>query len=584
MATTTSNYGLIKPDYADYADIKDINNNMDKIDNAIHDVAKKSENSLTSQFGSAEGDSITLNDSIEGVALLEGLDGESEQTAYEGKNLLNAFLSTGNELCGITCTKNNNGTYTLSGTATADANFFIFYNVENPIQLNDNCKLVGCPKNGSNSTYSIQVNLNSSWITADKGDGYILQSGSTITAITMSIRSGATVNNLTFKPMLTTDLEATYDDFEPYCGAIPSPNPEYKQEIKSVGDSGSVEFVTCGNNLLNVTFNTATHNGMTVTNNNDGTITLNGTSNDIVTLVVSWIDIKVENNELYFLSGSYSNNIRVYLTERYTNDYSWKSDHFDYGTGLQLPNNADGCTYRTCAIFINKGVSCNNIVIKPQLERCTKATPFKPYQESKATLTLAEPLRSLPNGVRDTVEANADGSLKIVRRVGKVVFDGSSDENWQYGTIGYWFTSSLANKIRDVSGEYPALSDEMIITNWKLYESNAEKYPYHFHPNKNLHLNMLNFNTLAEFKTWLEENPVTIQYELATPVEETITAEQLAELLKLRTYAGVTYITTNDAMQPNMIFKYAKTDVAAMNSFNHSKLADINARLTALEG
>lgn len=34
--------------------------------------------------------------------------------------------------------------------------------------------------------------------------------------------------------MITTDLTATYDDFEPYTGGQPSPSPDYPQEIKSV--------------------------------------------------------------------------------------------------------------------------------------------------------------------------------------------------------------------------------------------------------------------------------------------------------------------------------------------------------------
>lgn len=37
--------------------------------------------------------------------------------------------------------------------------------------------------------------------------------------------------------------------YEPYTGGIPSPSPEYPQEIKSVGDSGSIEVNVRGKNL-----------------------------------------------------------------------------------------------------------------------------------------------------------------------------------------------------------------------------------------------------------------------------------------------------------------------------------------------
>lgn len=37
MATNTTNYNLIKPEYTDDADIKDINDNMDIIDSALYE-------------------------------------------------------------------------------------------------------------------------------------------------------------------------------------------------------------------------------------------------------------------------------------------------------------------------------------------------------------------------------------------------------------------------------------------------------------------------------------------------------------------------------------------------------------------
>lgn len=43
-----------------------------------------------------------------------------------------------------------------------------------------------------------------------------IKSGANYIRGIISIMSGTTCNNLLFKPMLTTDLTATYDDFEPY--------------------------------------------------------------------------------------------------------------------------------------------------------------------------------------------------------------------------------------------------------------------------------------------------------------------------------------------------------------------------------
>ena len=50
-----------------------------------------------------------------------------------------------------------------------------------------------------------------------------------------------------FEIMATTDL--TVKEYEPYTGGIASPNPEYPQEIRSVGGDGNVEVGVYGKNL-----------------------------------------------------------------------------------------------------------------------------------------------------------------------------------------------------------------------------------------------------------------------------------------------------------------------------------------------
>jgi len=83
-------------------------------------------------------------------------------------------------------------------------------------------KLVGCPSGGSGSKYYIQGFGDHDYTTGiailDTGDGFIF----TLTqennlyffiSIRNTFTSGGTV---TFKPMITTDLNATYDDYVPY--------------------------------------------------------------------------------------------------------------------------------------------------------------------------------------------------------------------------------------------------------------------------------------------------------------------------------------------------------------------------------
>ena len=129
------------------------------------------------------------------------------------KNLLKPTLQTTTKN-GVTCTANGDGTYTLNGTAKGQAVFTI------PVEktLKKGTKILGCI-NGSSTTYFITYRIGSDWSGKyDYGNGYVLQDDIIINDIAITVRDGQTVSNIIFKPMITTNLNATYDDFVPYTG------------------------------------------------------------------------------------------------------------------------------------------------------------------------------------------------------------------------------------------------------------------------------------------------------------------------------------------------------------------------------
>lgn len=132
-------------------------------------------------------------------------------------NLLKPTLGTKTSN-GVTCENNGNGTYTVNGTASANA-VFIFYSKTKNNFIGE--KLLGCPyiKQGRSGP-QLYVSLwkqDDSWLKSiiDDGDGVIIDDGYYI-EISIFIPSGYVCNNLLFKPMLTTNLNATYDDFVSY--------------------------------------------------------------------------------------------------------------------------------------------------------------------------------------------------------------------------------------------------------------------------------------------------------------------------------------------------------------------------------
>ena len=126
-----------------------------------------------------------------------------------------------------------------NGTATANAAFTVTFNQDKTYPAG--CILTGCPQGGAQSTYYIGVFAfgTGNLITADYGYGSVFSTDMP-DRITIYIKSGQTVNNLVFEPMIRDPN--TNDVFQPYfTGESP------------VGINGiSVKSNATGKNLFNV--------------------------------------------------------------------------------------------------------------------------------------------------------------------------------------------------------------------------------------------------------------------------------------------------------------------------------------------
>lgn len=140
------------------------------------------------------------------------------------KNLLKPTLQTTTQN-GVTCTNNGDGTYTLNGTATEKAVFYVTdknANIQN--YVGKKLRLVGSPKGSGNTTYAVTAYITpktgSTIYHNDYGEGKTFTVTDNMQSVMLYIEvwAGQSVDNLAFKPMLTTNLNATYDDFVPYTG------------------------------------------------------------------------------------------------------------------------------------------------------------------------------------------------------------------------------------------------------------------------------------------------------------------------------------------------------------------------------
>lgn len=266
-------------------------------------------------------------------------------------NLLKPTLQT-QTVNGVTCT-NNGGTYTLNGTASATVSFAFFITLKKGTY-----KANGCPPQGSTATYSMHVKKeNQSGITygEDNGNGLVFTvvEESQLVCAYIRIQSGYTCNNLVFKPMITPNLNATYDEFVSYEDSL-----------------ATNKVVATRVNLLKPILQTQTINGVRCTNNG-GTYTLNGTASSGTLFEVG--KIKFNENATIKIVGCPKDG----STTKY--DVILQKDGGDWQTFMDLGNGAvvtidDTSCYYKFYIEIRANYTCNNLVFKPMLTTNLNAT------------------------------------------------------------------------------------------------------------------------------------------------------------------------------------------------------------------
>lgn len=474
------------------------------------------------------------------------IDGAYSQETTNGKNLLNITL-TGGTNNGITYTINDDKSVTLNG-ATTDAMSQLILNIMT-IPNGTYCL------NGTN-TANVFMRI---WSETQQKEIYKSVNSASfeitnndVCQIQIYIHRGVTCNNVIIYPQL--ELGSTATSYEPYTGGIASPNPEYPQEPKFVGDYNEgtqkydIDFVTSGKNLLNNEANTFSLKGVTFTINKDKSILLSGTATETIYWNDGKLSANLYNDKIYTLSGCPSGGgLNKYYMYLYNESFSLN----DTGNGV---TNMSKVTKKVVfGIAILSGVNVNGLVFKPQLEIGTTATDYQPYQGFETTtLQLNQPLRELPNGVKDTIENGV-----VTRRVGEITFDGSSDESWNFDTT-YKYAAIDINGVTGYNiGVKNILCDKLYVinSNGSISDStNTIRYGSSNNNNKVLYVRIDDtITSVSEFKTWLQSNLITVWYELATPTTEQIT------LPTLPSWYPYTNALVGTELQPSFVEWHIKT-------------------------
>lgn len=195
---------------------------------------------ITKFYASSQGETH-LADSDNGKIMDMMLYGKSEQKQYSGDNIYymdyEDYSQTYN---GVRITSTKFG-YSVSGTFSGTGAYALInrYITLAPgtykmLLKNISALKIGLSKRDYSAITTISEGKTDTTFTLDEE-----------TEVCLTIRYSNTTSNETNEIMLTKNLEAT--SYEPYTGGIPSPNPDYPQEIKSVVNP---TVKVCGKNLF----------------------------------------------------------------------------------------------------------------------------------------------------------------------------------------------------------------------------------------------------------------------------------------------------------------------------------------------
>lgn len=315
-----------------------------------------------------------------------------------------------------------------------------------------------------------------------------------------------------------------------------------------------------GKNLLPNNVTVQTINGITVTINNDKSITVDGTSTATTILNILGNETLTLSAGRYKLSGCPEGG----GNSTYKIDIPVGGYPTDTGNtiGFLL---SETTQYSSVRLVIYNGVTLDNLKFKPMIEKGTEPTEYEPYQntsslvnmnkyDSEGNITDYYELSSIGN-IKDELNIDKDGNVFIMQNIGEAVLNGSESWDTSGASVGSGLKSyRLVGFVNTYNGknESEAMLDHFIYGNW----GNATiQNSYIISDNLYIRINQNLAPDLTSLKSWLSTNNVTVQYELAE--SQTI---NLGKITPLKLLEGTNNITTNDELQPNMKIEYY-TDV-----------------------
>ena len=524
------------------ADLTNVDKNIENISSKIDEIYN---NAPKTSY--VEGSNISISNSLKGKVSYEDnkvVKGNTSQNTLNGYQLWGGFIEdyTGTS-AQVSYTYYKDGTIYANGTANANSNVGVSTLVSNGIYKTLSAGTYTVSKTSTNVMIQCYDSASNSLGTIAKSDTSVSFTLAEETQVIIRVRvsSGDSVNE-TIKVMLCSGNSAK--TYEAYTGGIPSPNPNYPQNINVVTGENSV--VVCGKNLWKFTKKDFTAEG---TNWYD--IEGNGPMNTVSAFNSSTNKITLEAGTYYLSFSNAVNNQYIAIVCLKDNAvYSIR-----VGEGSFTLTEKTEVLVRIKANASNTLTSAGNV----QIEVGSTATTYEPYTSTTHTLHLGSLELCKIGDYQDYIYYNNGKWYKYVA-IGKITLNGSTT---QLITLN----DSSTNTLR-VFYNYDIISPSVtnvdnfmcnrfqIKNNWNTDEEgiynggSSNNTKVYFRINKN----RLSTVDLTGTRAWLSSNNVILYYCFVTPnsteITDTTLIQELEELYNMYSYSG----TTNISISGNLPF------------------------------
>lgn len=523
--------------------------------------------------------------------------GNSKQETRSGKNLFK--LPDSGTKNGITYTKNNDGTFSISGTAQEQKSFIVI------MPLSES-KF----EQGKSYTVSSNVEIGNIryYVHSYTQDGYwsktlldflnentktkVLSTPTTdYIALAIVVVKGSTINYKNVSVQIEEGTVAT--EYEPY-GAMPS--PLYPSEVEIVNTQ--VNIVVSNKNILNFDeFEIYTNkNGVTLEKEGKNSIILNGKWDASYQQVIKSNGERIDITDKLKDGVTYTLSQNIYTQNAYAQIYSRNKE-----TGAQVnryPTSSKAQTFTVNKALYNymfqiqngtleNMTQMDNLKITIQLEEGNTATEIIEHTEQTKVVDIQQEMLEGDYFVKE------EDGWKEVHGWNKQVLDGT-ESGWNIsGTdtsgINRFSNNIISNLVKKVlsSSEVGLLiCDKFIAISANQSYNKIEGICINSSGTLYIFYNYCSSMTVEEFKNWLSQNNLTLYYKLETPLKLVCTKQQSAQLddlLNTSTYKNVTHIYSTDKVSPVIKIKYRKDIETMLNnqqSEYETRLSNIEKLLT----